>query len=46
MTPTQARNAYKALTEVQLMLAELPKSKALKAYNKINKVKFHIKKIK
>ena len=46
MTPAQARQAYKALTEVQAMLGELPKGKAIQAYNKINKVKFHIKKIK
>lgn len=46
MTPAQARKAYKTLTEVQLLLAELPRKQALKAYNKLNKVKFHIKKIK
>lgn len=46
MTPAQARQAYKALTEVQMLLAQLPKKQALQAYNKINKVKFHIKKIK
>lgn len=45
MTPAQARQAYKALTEVQMLLANLPKKQALQAYNKINKVKFHIKKI-
>ena len=44
MTPAQARKAYRLLTEVQMMLGDLPKSKALQAYNKINKVKFHIKK--
>lgn len=38
MTPAQARKAYKALTEVQMMLGDLPKSKALQAYNKISKV--------
>ena len=44
MTPAQARRAYQALTEVQMMLGDLPKSKALKAYNKIDKVKLIIKK--
>ena len=44
MTPAQAKRAYKILTEVQMMLGDLPKTKALKAYNKISKVKFHIKK--
>ena len=44
MTPAQARKAYRLLTEVQMMLGDLPKSKALQAYNKIGKVKFHIKK--
>jgi hypothetical protein len=44
MTPAQAKRAYKMLTEVQMMLGDLPKNKALKAYNKISKVKFHIKK--
>ena len=46
MTPAQAKKAYRLLTEVQMMLGDLPKSKALQAYNKISKVKFHIKKIK
>jgi hypothetical protein len=45
MTPTQARKAYQILTEVQMMLGDMPKNKALKAYNKISKVKFHIKKM-
>ena len=44
MTPAQAKKAYRLLTEVQLMLGDLPKGKAIKAYNKICKVKFHIKK--
>lgn len=44
MTPAQSRKAYQALTEVQMMLGDLPKSKALKAYNKLNKVKAIIKK--
>lgn len=44
MTPAQARRAYQALTEVQMMLCDLPKSKALKAYNKIDKVKLIVKK--
>lgn len=44
MTPAQAQQAYRLLTEVQMMLGDMPKNKALKAYNKINKVKFHIKK--
>lgn len=44
MTPAQAKKAYRQLTEVQMMLGDLPKSKALQAYNKIGKVKFHIKK--
>ena len=44
MTPAQARKAYQILTEVQMMLGDMPKNKAIKAYNKINKVKFHIKK--
>lgn len=43
MTPAQARRAYQALTEVQMMLCDLPKSKALKAYNKIDKVKLIVK---
>lgn len=46
MTPKQAKKAYLTLTEVQMMLGDLPKSKALKAYNKISKVKLLIKKIK
>lgn len=45
MTPTQAKKAYQILTEVQMMLGDMPKNKALKAYNKISKVKFHIKKL-
>lgn len=44
MTPAQARRAYQALTEVQMMLGDLPKNKALKAYNKIDKVKLIVKK--
>ena len=44
MTPAQARKAYQALTEVQMMLGDLPKNKALKAYNKIDKVKLIVKK--
>ena len=44
MTPAQARRAYYILTEVQMMLGDLPKSKALKAYNKIEKVKLIVKK--
>ena len=44
MTPAQARRSYQLLTEVQMMLGDLPKSKALKAYNKICKVKLSIKK--
>lgn len=44
MTPAQARKAYRLLTEVQMMLGDLPKGKAIKAYNRICKVKFHIKK--
>lgn len=44
MTLAQARKAYQLLTEVQMMLGDLPKSKALKAYNKLNKVKAILKK--
>lgn len=44
MTPSQAKRAYNLLTEVQMMLGDLPKSKALKAYNKLNKVKMLVKK--
>jgi hypothetical protein len=44
MTQAQARRSYQLLTEVQMMLGDLPKSKALKAYNKISKVKLLIKK--
>ena len=44
MTPAQARKSYQLLTEVQVMLGDLPKSKALKAYNKLSKVKLSIKK--
>ena len=44
MTPAQARRSYQLLTEVQMMLGDLPKNKALKAYNKISKVKLSIKK--
>ena len=44
MTPAQLRKAYQVLTEVQMMLGDLPKSKALKAYNKLNKVKAILKK--
>lgn len=44
MTPAQARKSYQLLTEVQMMLGDLPKSKALKAYNKLSKVKLSIKK--
>ena len=46
MTPKQAKRAYQTLTEVQMMLGDLPKNKALSAYNKISKVKFLIKKVK
>lgn len=46
MTPKQAKKAYLLLTEVQMMLGDMPKSKALKAYNKLSKVKLLIKKIK
>ena len=46
MTPNQAKKAVDLLTEVQMMLGDLPKSKALKAYNKISKVKFLVKKTK
>lgn len=46
MTQKQAQKAYITLTEVQMMLGDLPKSKALKAYNKINKVKSRLKKVK
>lgn len=45
MTLAQAKQAYRLLTEVQMMLGDMPKNKALKAYNKISKVKFHIKKM-
>lgn len=44
MTQAQARKAYQLLTEVQMMLGDLPKSKALKAYNKLNKAKILVKK--
>ena len=44
MTPAQARRSYQLLTEVQMMLGDLPKNKALKAYNKISKVKLLVKK--
>ena len=44
MTQAQARRSYQLLTEVQMMWGDLPKSKALKAYNKISKVKLSIKK--
>ena len=44
MTPAQARKSYQLLIEVQMMLGDLPKSKALKAYNKLSKVKLSIKK--
>ena len=44
MTPAQARKSYQLLTEVKMMLGDLPKSKALKAYNKLSKVKLSIKK--
>ena len=44
MTPAQARKSCQLLTEVQMMLGDLPKSKALKAYNKLSKVKLSIKK--
>jgi hypothetical protein len=46
MTPNQAKKAYKMLTEVQMMLGDMPKNKALRAYNKISKVKVLLKKIK
>jgi hypothetical protein len=46
MTPKQARKACILLTEVQMMLGDLPKSKALKAYNKISKAKLMLKKVK
>jgi hypothetical protein len=46
MTPKQKKRCLDLLTEVQMSLGDLPKSKALKAYNRLNKVKFHIKKIK
>lgn len=44
MTQAQARKAYQLLTEVQMMLGDMPKSKALKAYNKLNKAKILVKK--
>ena len=44
MTPAQARRSCQLLIEVQMMLGDLPKNKALKAYNKINKVKLLVKK--
>lgn len=44
MTPSQAKKAVDLLTEVQMMLGDLPKAKALRAYNKLAKVKLQIKK--
>ena len=44
MTQAQARRSLTLLTEVQMMLGGLPKSKALKAYNRLGKVKLYIKK--
>ena len=44
MTPKQVKRNIEILTEVQMMLGDLPKGKALRAYNKISKVKLSIKK--
>ena len=43
MTPKQVKRNIEILTEVQMMLGDLPKGKALRAYNKISKVKLSIK---
>ena len=44
MTPKQKKRSLETITEVQMMLGDLPKGKRLKAYNKLEKVKLLIKK--
>lgn len=46
MTPKQKQRCLDTLTQVQMQLGDLPKGKALRIYNKINKVKLTIKKSK
>lgn len=44
MTPKQMKRSLETITEVQMMLGDLPKGKRLKAYNKLERVKLTIKK--
>jgi hypothetical protein len=44
MTPKQKKRSLDTLTEVQMMLGDLPKGKRLKAFNKIERIKLIIKK--
>lgn len=43
MTPAQTKKCIQYIIEVQMMLGDLPKGKALKAYNRMEKVKGFIR---